>query len=237
MPSNPVPRQLDARRSFTAVILDMDGLMLDTEAVELRCWQRASEELGWSITDEQYVRLIGLTDRDSWAMLSAWYAERPASGGTLTDIAERAARYRGEEKVLVKDGLLDLLGWAGRERVPVAVASSSTRGTITARLRNHQLSQAVTAFAGGDEAAHGKPAPDIFLLAAARLGHEPAACVVVEDSDNGIRGAAAAGMTPFLVPDSSIPRVIPATVQALAYRICPSLTDVLAILSAAPPCG
>lgn len=65
MRSNPVPRQLDARRSFTAVILDMDGLMLDTEAVELRSWQRAAEELGWSITDEQYVRLIGLTDRDS----------------------------------------------------------------------------------------------------------------------------------------------------------------------------
>ncbi len=167
-------------------------------------------------------------------MLTAWYAERPAGGGTLTDIAERAARYRGEEKVLVKDGLLELLGWAGRERVPVAVASSSTRGTVTTRMRNHELSKAITAIAGGDEVAHGKPAPDIFLLAASRLGHDPAACVVVEDSDNGIRGAAAAGMTPFLVPDSSIPRLIPAEVQALSYRICPSLTDVLAMLSAAP---
>lgn len=229
-----MPRQLDPRRSFTAVILDMDGLMIDTEAAELRSWQRAAEELGWSITDEQYVRLIGLTYRDSWALLTAWYTERPASGGTLTDIAERAARYRGEEKVLVKDGLLDLLGWTGGERVPVAVASSSTRGTVTTRMRNHELSQAITAIAGGDEVAHGKPAPDIFLLAASRLGHDPAACVVVEDSDNGIRGAAAAGMTPFLVPDSSIPRAIPAEVRALAYRICPSLTDVLTVLSAAP---
>jgi beta-phosphoglucomutase-like phosphatase (HAD superfamily) len=232
-----VPRHLDASRSFTAVILDMDGLMLDTEAVEFRSWQRAAADLGWSITGEQYVQLIGLTDRDSRAMLTAWFAERPASGGSLADIARRAARYRGEEKVLVKDGLLDLLGWAARERVPVAVASSSTRGTVTARLRNHGLSQAVTAIAGGDEVTHGKPAPDIFLLAARRLGHEPAACVVAEDSDNGIRGAAAAGMTPFLVPDSSIPRAVPAQVRALAYRICGSLTELLGILSTAPVTG
>jgi beta-phosphoglucomutase-like phosphatase (HAD superfamily) len=229
-----VPRQLDARRSFSAVILDMDGLMLDTEAVEFRSWQRAADDLGWSITSEQYARLIGLTTPDSWAILTAWYAERPATGGSLTDIADRAARYRGDEKTAVKDGLLDLLGWAGRESVPVAVASSSTRGTVVSRLRDAGLSEAVTAIAGGDEVAHGKPAPDIFLLAARRLGHEPAACVVAEDSDSGVRGAAAAGMTPFLVPDSSIPRAIPADVRALAYRTCASLTEVLGILAAAP---
>jgi beta-phosphoglucomutase-like phosphatase (HAD superfamily) len=229
----PVPRHLDASRSFTAVILDMDGLMLDTEAVEFRAWQRAAEDFGWSITTEQYAQLIGLTDPDSWAILTAWFAERPARGGSLTDIAGRAGRYRREEKVMVKDGLFDLLGWAGHEQVPVAVASSSTRGTVISRLADAGLSEAVTAIAGGDEVAHGKPAPDIFLLAAGRLGREPASCVVVEDSDRGISGAATAGMTPFLVPDSSIPRVIPADIQALAYRICASLTEVLDILSAA----
>lgn len=88
--------------------------------------------------------------------------------------------------------------------------------------------------AGGDEVAHGKPAPDVFLLAAKRLGYEPRACVVIEDSDSGITAASAAGMTPFLVPDSSIPRVIPAAVKARAYRTCKSLTEVLGILSAAP---
>jgi beta-phosphoglucomutase-like phosphatase (HAD superfamily) len=86
---------------------------------------------------------------------------------------------------------------------------------------------------GGDEVDHGKPAPDIFLEAARRLGCDPGLCVVLEDSDSGIRAAAAAGMTPFLVPDSSMPRVIPAAIRALAYRTCESLTDVLDILSAA----
>jgi beta-phosphoglucomutase-like phosphatase (HAD superfamily) len=127
----------------------------------------------------------------------------------------------------------DLLGWARREHVPVAVASSSTRGTVLSRLRDSEVIDGITAIAGGDEVAHGKPAPDIFLLAASRLGREPGACVVIEDSDRGIEGASAAGMTPFLVPDSSIPRAIPAAVRARAYRVCASLTEVLGILSAA----
>jgi beta-phosphoglucomutase-like phosphatase (HAD superfamily) len=59
--------------------------------------------------------------------------------------------------------------------------------------------------------------------------------VVAEDSDSGILAASAAGMTPFLVPDSSIPRVIPAAIAERAYRVCASLTEVLGILSAAPP--
>lgn len=228
-------RHLDARRSFAAVILDMDGLMLDTEIVEFRAWQRAAEDFGWSISDEQYVQLIGRTERDGWATLTAWWQARPGSSGSLTAVRDRAVSYAADEKIMVKDGLLDLLAWAGREQVPVAVASSSKRGTVIARLRDAELISSITAIAGGDEVAHGKPAPDICLLAAGRLGCEPAACVVAEDSDSGILAASAAGMTPFLVPDSSIPRVIPAAIAERAYRVCASLTEVLGILSAAPP--
>ena len=228
-------RHLDARRSFAAVILDMDGLMLETEIVEFRAWQRAAEDFGWSISDEQYVQLIGRTERDGWATLTAWWQARPGGSGSLTAVRDRALSYAANEKIMVKDGLLDLLSWARREQVPVAVASSSKRGTVTARLRDAELISSITAIAGGDEVAHGKPAPDICLLAAGRLGCEPAACVVAEDSDSGILAASAAGMTPFLVPDSSIPRVIPAAIAERAYRVCASLTEVLGILSAAPP--
>jgi beta-phosphoglucomutase-like phosphatase (HAD superfamily) len=228
-------RHLDARRSFAAVILDMDGLMLETEIVEFRAWQRAAEDFGWSISDEQYVQLIGRTERDGWATLTAWWQARPGGSGSLTAVRDRALSYAANEKIMVKDGLLGLLSWAGREQVPVAVASSSKRGTVIARLRDAELISSITAIAGGDEVAHGKPAPDICLLAAGRLGCEPAACVVAEDSDSGILAASAAGMTPFLVPDSSIPRVIPAAIAERAYRVCASLTEVLGILSAAPP--
>jgi len=228
-----VLRWLDARRSFTAVVLDMDGLMLDTEIVEFRAWQRAADDFGWSMSDEQYLQLIGKTHRDAWAALTAWWDARPGRCGSLAAIADRAAGYASAETISVKPGLLDLLSWAHREQVPVAVASSSARATVVSRLSAAAVSDAIADIAGGDEVAHGKPAPDVFLLAAGRLGCEPDACVVIEDSDSGIAGASAAGMTPFLVPDSSIPREIPAAVRARAYHVCDSLIEVLDILSAA----
>lgn len=223
-------RQLDNTRSFGAVILDMDGLMLDTEIVEFRAWQRAAQDFGWPISDDQFLQLIGKTERDAWAALTAWWEARPATRGSLHAIRESATSYASAEKTAVKDGLLDLLGWAHRVQVPVAVGSSSARETIIARLQQVELREAIHVIVGGDEVAHGKPAPDVFLLAAKRLGCEPRACVVIEDSDHGINAACAAGMTPFLVPDSSIPRVIPPDIRAKAYKTCESLIEVLGIL-------
>jgi HAD superfamily hydrolase (TIGR01509 family) len=225
-----VLRQLNDTRSFRALILDMDGVMLDTEIVEFRAWQRAAQDFGWSISDDEYLPLIGKTDGDAWAALTAVWEARPAPLGDLHAIREAAADYVSAEKPAVKEGLLDLLDWAHREEVPVAVGSSSARETIVARLQQAELREALDVIVGGDEVAHGKPAPDIFLLAAKRLGCEPPACVVIEDSDHGINAAYAAGMTPFLVPDSSIPRAVPPDIRAKAYKTCESLTEALGIL-------
>ena len=226
-------RRLAGGRSFAALVLDMDGLMLDTEIVEFRAWRRAAEDFGWSISPEQYLQLVGRAYPDAWAILTGWWQERPARRGSLAEVRDRAAVYGQAEIVAVKPGLAGLLDWARDERVPVGVASSSTRATVLARLGEAGVLDRVGPVTGGDEVARGKPAPDIFLLAARRLGAEPGACVVVEDSDSGIRGAAAAGMLPFLVPDASIPRQVPADVRALAYRTCASLAEVRDILSAA----
>ncbi len=229
-----MPRQLDDGRCFAAVILDMDGLMLDTEIMEYRAWQRACADFGWEFSREQHLQLLGRNHRDAEAAMAAWWRAAPASRGSLDEIRDRAAGYFRQAEITVKDGLPELLAWAGRERVPVAVASSSSRATIASRLRGAGVGEPIRIITGGDEVSRGKPDPEIFLLAASRLGSDPAECVVLEDSDSGIIGAHAAGMTPFLVPDSSVPRPIPADVLGLAYRVCSSLTDVLAVLSAAP---
>lgn len=228
-------RQLDERRSFSAVILDMDGLMLDTEIVEFRAWRRAAHDFGWSVSDDEYLQLIGKTDRDAWAVLIALWEARPATRGSLHAVRQSATGYASAEKPAVKDGLLDLLDWAYREHIPLAVGSSSARETVISRLEQVELRRAVDVIAGGDEVPHGKPAPDVFLLAARRLGCEPRDCVVIEDSDHGINAAYTAGMTPFLVPDSSIPRVIPPDILARAYKTCESLIEVLSILNGRPP--
>ena len=211
--------------------------MLDTEIVEFRALQRTARDFGWSIPDDEHLQLIGKTDRDAWAALTAMWEARPATRGNLHAIREAAGDYARAEKPAVMDGLLDLLGWAHREQVPVAVGSSSTRETITARLHQVELREAPDVIVGGDEVTHGKPAPDVLLLAAKRLGCEPSACVVIEHSDHGIKAAYAAGMTPFLVPDSSMPRDIPPDVRAKVILQLPSTTLGLASVDQRPNHG
>ena len=87
----------------------------------------------------------------------------------------------------------------------VALASSSHPAVIRAAVEALGLHHVLGAIASSDEVEHGKPAPDVYLLAAERLGTEPARCLVVEDSLNGVRAGRAAGMTVVLVPNESVP--------------------------------
>ena len=88
-------RHLDAERSFSALILDMDGLMIDTEAVEFRSWTRAADEFGWSFSVEQHAQLLGRTNQDCWALMTAWWDERPAS---RTAPSSRTPRWRRQSR-------------------------------------------------------------------------------------------------------------------------------------------
>jgi HAD superfamily hydrolase (TIGR01509 family) len=149
------------------------------------------------------------------ALMRAWHAAYDA-------IVER-------DGIAIKHGLPGLLDWLERERVPKAVATSTRRARAQAKLVHTNLMHRFAALVGGDEIARGKPAPDIFLLAAQRLGHAPADCIVLEDSEPGIRAALAAGMTPIMVPDLHPPSD---ALRALCPLIAGSLADVHAHLEA-----
>ncbi len=113
------------------------------------------------------------------------------------------ARYRLEGAPRI-DGAVEAVRRIAADR-PVAVASSAHRAVIDAALAATGLADAFPVVVSSDEVAHGKPEPDVYLEAARRLGREPSACLVVEDSKNGVRAATAAGMTVVLVPNRSVP--------------------------------
>jgi len=112
-------------------------------------------------------------------------------------------RYRREGAPRI-DGAVEAVRRIAADR-PVAVASSAHAEVIAAALEATGLTDVFDVVVSSDEVAHGKPAPDVYLEAARRLGREPAACLVVEDSYNGVRSARAAGMTVVLVPNDSVP--------------------------------
>jgi HAD superfamily hydrolase (TIGR01509 family) len=143
----------------------------------------------------------------------------------LTDFRRRwPTRWRdGVERtgVTIKPGLVELLDYLEARRLPVAIATSSEAEYAALTLRGAGLAGRVQAIVTGDTVENGKPAPDIYLKAAALVGATPARCVAFEDSEPGIRAVAAAGMIGILVPEATPSAVATAS----ASWIVPSLHE------------
>ena len=216
-----------------AVILDMDGLMLDTERVYKRAWQQAASQLGYGLDDDFYFTLVGRTNAAGERAL----AEHFGPDFSLRAFRERwAALWREEVQVAgipLKPGLSELLDYLAGQEIPVAVATSSDRAYAAFSLKMAGLD--VRRFAHvvtGEQVGRGKPAPDIYLEAARRLGVDPADCIAVEDSDAGVLSASAAGMLAVMVPDLKPPS--PAARQA-AFRVLTSLHEVVPLIQLGLP--
>lgn len=213
---------------FSAVIFDMDGLMFDTERIAQRAWVRAAADFGYEYPDHVFQGVIGRARPDvERYSLEAFGADFPfeavyhAKGRYMQDILER-------EGMPLKAGLLDLLDWLAARSIAVAVASSSPRAVVLRNLVLAGLSaERFGALVGGDEVRNGKPAPDIFLEVTRRLGLMPEGCLVLEDSNTGIKAAHAAGMQAVMVPDIKPPTD---ETRALAYRVVDSLMQVPVLL-------
>ena len=214
-----------------AVIFDMDGLMLDTERLAPRAWSDAAAAMGVDFDLALITPMVGRNFRDCAALIAdrhgvdfptaelmrAWHVAYDA-------IVER-------EGIELKPGLLMLLDWLEVEGIPKAVATSTRRDRAQAKLAQTGLLQRFVGLIGGDEIANGKPAPDIFLAAADRLGQAAARCLVLEDSEPGVRAALAAGMTPIMVPDMHRPST---DLLALEPLVLASLAEIPAHLAALP---
>lgn len=178
-----------------AIIFDCDGVLVDSEAIVMRVERNLLAEAGLTFETAEYVtRFTGLSYDDYFAALDA--EKRARSGdGLPRDLYER---IKDESSAAVERDLEAVPGIAAlvaAVTVPTAVASSSFPRTLDMKLRKTGLHDRFAPHIYSSKlVAKGKPAPDIFLYAAERLGVAPAACAVVEDSVNGVRAAVAAGM-------------------------------------------
>jgi HAD superfamily hydrolase (TIGR01509 family) len=205
-----------------AVVLDMDGLMLDTEPIYKAAWQQASTELGYDLTDAAYVNVVGRDNADGERELVKQFGSGFPMAGFRARWSELwQARVNGEG-IATKPGLFEFLAFVKERGLPVAVATSSHRDYTEQSLERAGLAGRFDAVVTGDQIAHGKPAPDIYLEAARQLGVAPSQCVALEDSDAGILAASRAGMVPLLIPDLRSPS---AAAAAAAFRVLRSLHE------------
>lgn len=192
-------------RRPAAVIFDMDGLMLDTETLAALAWGDAAGLHGLPFDMAVTPRMVGRTFTDCRAIIAEHHGpDYPVDRlmGAWHAAYERRVESDG---LVVKPGVVELLAWLEIEGVPRAVATSTRRESAAAKLTRTSLLPRFMALVGGDEIARGKPAPDIFLEAAARIGCVAEECLVLEDSIAGYLGARAAGMAAIVVPDGVAP--------------------------------
>ncbi len=204
-----------------AVIFDMDGLMIDSESIYQMAWRRAIREFEREMPDETFRRFLGRNSQDSHALLAEIYGDKFDVGGFLARCGKIAGDHIETHGIPHKPGLGDLLSSLEARGLPKGVATSTRREWALRSLG--PLAARFEVLTTGDEVTRGKPAPDIFLLCAERLNAAPPDCLVLEDSEAGVRAAHAAGMRAIMVPDLVEPTD---DVRALVWRVCASLDEV-----------
>ncbi|MEC3912322.1 HAD family phosphatase [Sphingobium sp. CR2-8] len=209
-----------------AVIFDMDGTLIDTEAAHRQAFAQTGQAIGWPMSDELLLSMVGIHRDENERMLAAhlgpdfpldrFYADSDALFEAAVDAG-----------IPLRPGarlILDHLAQAG---IPMALATSTAAPYAQARLEKSGLLPYFDVVVTRSDVDRPKPHPEPYLLAARLLGVDPAHCVAVEDSYAGVRSATAAGIATVMVPD-----LLPPTEElALACaQILPSLTDLRDLL-------
>ena len=186
---------------YTAAVFDMDGLLLDSERPVRAAWLHVAASLGVNLTAPVYLDLIGLNHRESAARLQAIFGDATLLAEAYAQVQARLAEQFGDKPFDVKPGARRLLQSLQDAGIPCAVASSTAHDEVRRRLERAGLSSFFAAICGGNDVKHGKPHPDIYLLAVQRLGATAGHTLAFEDSGHGALAALAAGVGVVLVPD------------------------------------
>ncbi|MBV9850647.1 MAG: HAD family phosphatase [Armatimonadetes bacterium] len=188
--------------TLQAAIFDCDGLLADTETPDYEAWRAIYADHGLPFTIESWAETIGTAKGHS---ARDWHAPLAARVGPTYDRAAVQARRRAHYQAAIEalrpmPGAVALLDALQDENIPCAVASNSDAVWVERVLTITGLRSRFAALATADEVERPKPAPDVYLLAAQKLGVAPAACVAFEDSPRGLQAAHAAGMITVAVP-------------------------------------
>lgn len=189
------------KRKICGVIFDMDGTLFDTERLGMRMWDEAIRRLNAPFNEEFKYRIIGVNRATSAAIANEMFGENSLFDEVAALSNKLFREYLDKNGVPVKEGARDLLEYVSSSGLKAALATSTSRQSAEKTLKSAGIYGYFNAFAFGNEVENGKPAPDIFLLAAKRLDVDISVSAVVEDSLNGIKAAKRSGAFVIAVPD------------------------------------
>ena len=211
-----------------AVLFDMDGLMVDTESLSTEAFINSAKAQGYNMTKEETLKVLGFTKANIYQFWIDYFQGTNVDGKKLVDdhyeYIENVLYTVGPEKMPYVE---ELLKYLRENNYKIAVASSSDTADIKNNLEKTKLEKYIDEIASGAEVENGKPDPDVFLLAAERLGVDAKDCLILEDSKAGIKAGKASGAMVFMVPDMF---TVDKECEDTADRILTNLGEVIEIL-------
>ncbi|MDB5890866.1 MAG: phosphatase [Polaromonas sp.] len=214
-----------------AVIFDMDGLLLNTEALARQALQLAGDEVGVPLTEAFCASLIGVPVDSCRQLLFEAYGPHAPADALFAASTRHLKAQIDAGMMMLKPGALELLAYLDEQAIPRAVATSSVREKALHHLERAGIADRFDAILTRSDVPRGKPYPDLYLAAAQALGTAPANCLALEDSYNGVRAAHAADIAVIMVPD-----LLPATpeMHIKCLAVYPDLHGVADLLAAQP---
>lgn len=185
-----------------AVLFDMDGLMVDSEPLHYQAFNTVLKKYGKHLTEEENKeRYIGLSDADEAYDMVVRF-NLPISAEELVGEKRDIFRQLLKNQLIAQPGLFELLTELKKNGYKIAIASSSRLEIIETIINGLKVTSLIDDYVSAEEVENGKPAPDVYLLAAKKLGVNPKECLVLEDAPKGVQAGKAAGMKVFAIPSN-----------------------------------
>ncbi|MCR4939791.1 MAG: HAD family phosphatase [Treponemataceae bacterium] len=214
-----------------AVVFDMDGVLLDTESMSDRNWYQAATEMGISKNDigAALEACRGSNSRHIEEELNRRFGTVPGFTGAkfLQRTGELFHELEVTEGIPLMKGAQEILVYLKEKGYPLALASSTRGEAVKRQMKNAGLIDFFDVIITGDMVYKSKPDPEIYLTACSKLGVPSQTCAGVEDSLNGVRSTAAAGMFAVMVPDKVQPTE---EIKALLFKLCGNLLELKTFL-------
>ena len=210
-----------------AIVFDMDGVIFDTEILTQEALQQVSNRYGEGDVSNFFPTTTGVSIAEAKELYHGFFGKDYPYEQRRAEMREYIAEYVAKNGMPVKEGAEEVLSYLKCNNYKIALATSSSRPSVESHLKSSGFARFFDVVVCGDEIKNGKPAPDIYLTACKKLSVDLGDRLIIKNSYNGVRSAAAAGLKVFMIPDLNPAN---AEMKSLAFAVLCSIAELLKYL-------